>query len=306
MSSFTSYLSSLLPFFKKDTVLEDLRITKDELEAVIKSYQEAETVFKAGRFKNEKTTRLAKDYQLGITNKLGSRNFINDITKRLENVYDNVLTVELLLDKTLEKDIIKDGLTAKKASLIQAANYSSFISRFSYDVLNYVYVLETEQTEKLLKSKDVEGTSELPPAKINYIISNISSFGRLLDVLGLPNKEFVKVIDDLPDVVVNEKTIVSLDGVYGESNLTPFSSQLAKGFMEMGPIYHFRIAIAEWQARRYKANQDKKQLLELRKLNLEMENDKNPSPKVQAEIEYLATRIGNVEYSMKQMEEAVA
>jgi hypothetical protein len=113
------------------------------------------------------------------------------------------------------------------------------------------------------------------------------------------------MLDNLPEVILNPKTAQSLMAVYGEAKLNPFAGQLTKGFQGW-PIYYARLAVAEWQTRRYKANQDRVKMLELRRLDLELQQKQDPNPKVQQEIGYLNNRIESLRYDMKKMEESVS
>jgi hypothetical protein len=290
-------LLSLLPFFQRDTVLEDLRITRNELAVLIKLYgKEAVTVFKAGRFTSKEVQLLQDLYNRGVTGRTGKPNLIHDIAEKLENLHRNLDVVEDLIEKSLEKDIVRDGLTAKKATLIKASEYAGFCSNYAADLLNYIYLMETPGDEKV---------GEITPVIVKDLTENASNFARLLSILGQPEKGFLKMLDNLPEVILNPKTAQSLMAVYGEAKLNPFAGQLTKGFQGW-PIYYARLAVAEWQTRRYKANQDRVKMLELRRLDLELQQKQDPNPKVQQEIGYLNNRIESLRYDMKKMEESVS
>jgi hypothetical protein len=63
--------------------------------------------------------------------------------------------------------------------------------------------------------------------------------------------------------------------------------------------------VAEWQANRYKAARDTKRLLELRLLNMQMQQQKTPDAALEKDIEYTTNRIKNLDFKIKDMEERV-
>ena len=287
-------LSKLLPFFKKDTILEDITITLDELTLAITSYKEATDVFKSKNFKTDQITYLSKEYFKTIKSRSSSDTLISDINEKLINVKENLTTVEKQIEELLEKDIIKEGLTALKASLIHSAEYSSFLSRYSLDLLNYIYYYETEDKIEYDEPKKY---------KEDYVNGNIVMFASIIDVLGSSNKNFEKALEELVNVVVNDNTLPSLSGIYKDSKLSLFPPQTYKGF-QGNPIYYIGLAIAEYQANRYKASLEKKKLLELRKLNLENQLKDSPNPKIQNEILAITNHIEAIEFKIHKMEEA--
>ena len=287
-------LSKLLPFFKKDTILEDITITLDELTLAITSYKEATEVLKSKNFKAPQVTFLSKEYFKNIQTRSSSDTLISDIYEKLINVKENLTTVEKQIEDLLEKDIIKEGLTALKASLIHSAEYSSFISKYSLDLLIYIYYYETSEKIEYDDPKKY---------KIDFINGNIVMFASIINILGASDKIFEKTLEELVNVVVNEKTLPSLTGIYKDSKLNLFPLQTYKGF-QGNPIYYIGLQIAEYQANRYKASLEKKKLLELRKLNLENQNNKSPNPKVQDEILAITNHIESIEFKIHKMEES--
>jgi hypothetical protein len=71
----------------------------------------------------------------------------------------------------------------------------------------------------------------------------------------------------------------------------------------VNPIYHLRSILAEWQAKRYKYNKERKALLELRLLQLNMKNSNTSDPKVQKEIEYIQSRVDDLGMYISSVEE---
>lgn len=289
-------ITSFIPFFKRSVVSENTSITLDELTLAIESYKAAVDLFGKNRFKNKAANDLATAYSTALAER-SRAGFLEDIYDRLVNAKENLEYVQKESDRVLESDIITEGLTARKLALIQASDYIAFVCRYSVDILNYLYILESESQEDDRK---------LPPAKLKYLEENLLDFGRLMTVVGCPKKDFEKLLDDLPEVVVNTKSLSMVEGTYGEAKLNPFVLKTTRGFRGTPVIYQIGLKIAEWQASRYKASQYKKQLLEYRKLQLEQERNGTPNPALERQIQVLQDRIDDLEFYMHKMEESVA
>lgn len=294
----SDFISSILPRLRKDEVLEDLRITAGELANVVTpAYVDANKYLKSSKFDSPEAQEAIKTFYRNYKADRTNKNIVVEIHDRLPNLLKNLQFVSDQNDDLLERDILKDGLTAKKAILLRAAEQLSFISRYSIDLLNYLLVVET-----LKKGGQAERAAPIIEKKL---IDNVVNFGRLLAVYGKDPEDFVEVFDTLPEVVVNEKTYAALAAAYSADKLDPMETLLMSGF-EANPIYHIRLVVAEWQADRYKVYKDKKRMLELRLLQLKMLDDKNPDPKIEREIEYIQNRIEGLEFKMAKMEKAVS
>ena len=298
-----AYVKELLPRLSKNQIQEDLRITIAEVDQVVlPSYHQAAEFFRSNRFSSDENKDLSDDFyrELEKAGIAKQATFIGEVAIRLPYVRDNATYIQGLIESILERDVINEGLTVKKAILIRAAEHVSFVSRFSVDLLNLVYV-----NESIKHNTDVQETLRLSQGEINRVVKNIKQFSALISTYGVPNKDFVKILDDIPDVVISRRTEHSIVNLYKESDLDPIPSGLIKGFTG-SPIYHVRLIIANWQANRYKANKEKKKVLELRALHLRLLNEKKNDPKIEQEIQYVQGRIDRLEQNLREDEESLA
>lgn len=294
----SDFISSILPRLRKDEVLEDLRITAGELEKVVTpAYMDASKYLKTSKFESSEAQEAIKTFYRNYKTAHSDKNIVIEIYERIPNLLKNLQFVSEQNDDLLERDILKDGLTAKKAILIRAAEQLSFISRYSVDFLNYLLVMET-----LSKGGQAERSAPIIEKKLT---DNVVNFARLLATYGKDPEDFKEAFDALPEVVINEKTYSALAAAYSADKLDPMETLLMSGFAA-NPIYHIRLVVAEWQADRYKVYKDKKRMLELRLLQLKMLDDKNPDPKIEREIDYIQNRIEGIEFKMAKMEKSVS
>lgn len=296
-----NFINSLRPRMARDDVLEDLNSTDQELlHAVLPSLEQASGFFKSYKPVSEGFKTLVQTFYRNVGN--GSRqrgSLIEDLEDRMKEVKKNLQFVIKSQEELLEKDIISEGLTAKKAVLLQAGENLSFVTRYTLDLLTYLY---QEEAKDLSEGQVAE--TDMPPNKVKLVMGSMPNYARLLGKYSMPHAKFVEALDKMPDVAINNATAAALAAVYQEDKLNPFSTSFVQNF-DGNPIYRLRLMVAEWQANRYKVAKDKKKMLELRLLNLKLLQEKNPSPQLENEISYIQNRIEGLEAKMHRMEESV-
>lgn len=292
----TDFVKSALPILQRQAVLEDIDVTVAEIDKTVKpSYTFAAQHFDINRltstqskdledsfYRNFKFSGNAKKYP-----KVG--NFISEINRALGNVRQNLEYVRDLAENVLERDVVREGLTTKKAIILRAAESMSFISNYSLDLLNMVYCYEA--TEAGIPSSDI---SSPPPAKVKEVQSRIQMFASALATYGINSSDFKKIYLDVPDVSVAPQDEDAVKGMYSPTQLDPLETFYISN-ITLNPIYHVRMMVAEWQYKRYESNKSKKRVLELRLLHLQLQNEKTPSPAVAKEIKYLQSRVDGLD-----------
>lgn len=306
MSTLGKFLETLLPRLNKSKVAEDIRITRGELENIVEpTYKEAVRFFTNSKsIKSEDLKEITVSFMRNIDNNVfifdtyknrKRENIVLSINDRIPNLIKNTKEIESKIEDLFEKDIIRDGLTAKKAALLRAAEYLSFISRYSIDLINYIY------NEELYTRSLDDSYKDMPPIKVNLIKNNITNYANLLNFFSIDPEEFKDRYNKIPDIFVNIKEYTKISAVYEENILNPVSAPTITGF-EYSPIYHIGMLWAEWQASRYKAYSEKKQMLELKRLALDLEDSDRKDPKIQKQIKILNERITEFEYKMASIE----
>ena len=294
------FITAMIPRLEKNKVVEDLRITADELDKTCApSFRAAAEFFKTSKLKSDANKDLSdifyRNFDQQGSGKLSS--FVADIDRRMPHIRDNVQYIQTVVEDLLERDVIAEGLTAKKALILRAAESLSFISRFSTDLLNFVYVNEAIEI-----NAEIEENMRLSPAAIKHVQMRIDKFANLISSYGIPNKDFSKLLATVPEIIINSKTANSIKGVYKDQDIDPMEQYHTSGFTS-NPIYHLRLVVAEWQANRFKANKEKKQILELRLLHLKLLQNKKNDPKLENEINYIQSRIDGIDKYLLEVEQ---
>lgn len=295
-----SFVKSLLPRIDKESVLEDIEVTKSELNnGVLGIYDSAEIHFKVTGIKSKRAKEIQNVFyrNFSIKGHKKQSTMVGDILQAMRTVKVNLDHVESQVEDLFNRDIIRDGLTIRKSILLRAAEHISFITRYSVDLINLLCILEAEEA----KVEHLEGFSQAPKLR-EMVEKNVFIFAKLLSIYGQKPEDFKSVIVAIPDAVLNDTTIQNIVAVYKEEDVDPMNSAVIQNF-QGNPIYHVRLVFAEWQANRYKAFKDKKKMLELRLLHLRMQQNNENDPGLEKEIAYLQDRVENIEYKLKKMED---
>ena len=294
------FLKAVLPHIEKDTLVEDLRTTLDELDKIaVPSYNQAAAFFKAHKIQSEEIDALFVLFRRAYDSKYPKQNnVVGDIAHALPALRDNVEFIMKQAEDILAEDILSEGLTAKKALVVRASEMVSFTTRYSIDFLSFLYEAEA----KAVGSAESYEAVKLPPITRAKVQAKVSDFARLLADYGQDPKKFAASVTSVPEIFMNAKVADAVGSIYKELDLDPFHGSFRTGFIG-SPIYHIRIVFAEWQASRYNAAKEKKTALELRLLYLKNQDSKKDSAALEREIQYTQGRIDKIERHLQSVED---
>jgi len=290
-----NFIKQLLPSIEKREVLEDLRIAISDLETnILPSYNTATDFLSSNKPKSPAVIELGKEFYKHLSKNGISKQktMVGDINLRLIKYLDVLKYVQDELSDVLEEDVLNEGLTANKATLIRTASLSLFINRYASSLLNYIYSLE----ENELSSDDFEPSPQLT----KYINKNLRRFTYTLSDYGIAVNTFKSTIARVPEVIVNDANSSSVKAVYNADDLDPFTSSTKN--LTVNPIYHIRMSIAQWQINRYKEAKEKKKVLELRLLHLKTLQEGQEDAKLQTEIDYNQSRLDKISRKIADVE----
>jgi hypothetical protein len=297
--SLLDFIKTMVPNLDKDDIMEDIRVTKDELvQIAIPSYEEANLYFGNKKLTSKAALDLVAVFERNYRSRLGKRtvSVIDEIGEALKVVYTNLKATEDAIETLVSKTTLTETITARKAVLVRMAEQMSYASRMSIDFLNLIYTYEQIEA-------NVE-YAEVTVYQKKHVIPNVALFAKVLEAHTFNPADFKRKVDNIPEIIIDKDGFDAASSIYKRELIDPIDGPMLQGF-EMNPIYHFRLMIAEWQANRYKSYKEKKKLLEVKLLRLRLLREGKRDPKLDKEIDYIESLVGKLEYSMSKMEEDV-
>lgn len=293
------FVKSVLPSVSKDTVLEDCRASIGELkDTVAPVYKQGAELFKNWKFKTPEAQQLNKTF--AATAKHARNNLVVTIDEAIAGIVANAQAVEDLIKKTYSEDVAAAGITYLKAQLLQYVEALSFFNKYARAVLNHLYVVESATFVEETDQQHQAVEDQLVPAQIQYVQNNIISFAIAFNALSLNHNDLKKQLAEIPEITITTDNIQGLAATVGDKKLDPFMFGLIPVWMN--PIYHIGMAYAEWQVENYNKAKIELQLLQMRKMNMELLIKGTPNPKLQKEIDYTASRIQGLQAKLAKME----
>lgn len=295
--SILSFVKGLLPKFNRDRLQEDINICRNELQNnVIVSYEAAAKVLTT--MQSKKSGEFEKQwFSMVKTARKGP--LVSSILKKLEETVPMLDLIEEYTKKEFEPEVITAGMTVLKSTVVRLVEIAGFTSTFALKFLNYLYTLEVQAAV----SEPAKFGSKLTPGEIQMIESHFVEFCIAINVLSKDVKQAEKMLDAVPEVLVNARGEAALK-VFGETRVDPLGTFMVKGFTG-NPIYHIGMIVAEMQASRYKRAKELKSILELRLLNMQQIKDGAIDPVVEREIEVIQSRIEALDEKIRKVEESV-
>jgi hypothetical protein len=298
--SIESFVSGLLPSFDSARINEDIEGLREEIkDIVLPMYTLASNVTKGKTLRAQDTDEL-KTLFMKTFPEYRDKNYFDGIRRIFTNVQKNLDTIEDKLPDLFAKDVTKETITYQKANILQYLTTVRFTIKYAIRSLNRL----TANEAALLFDRREQVDSFLAPGELKWLMANRAGYFEALFALDVSPAEFGRTIDSIPQVIVTEKHAGIVNQSIGSKVLDP----MRLGFMapRFNPIYHIRMAIAEWQIRRLKSKQEEKIMLELRLLRLKEAFTGKDDPKLADQISYNEGRLQKLTADIEEFENQYA
>lgn len=197
--------------------------------------------------------------------------------------------VRKVIDLHFPKLMVNNVVRARDAALVKLLQDLNTFSMYTVDFLYYIIM-------------DVNHTN-LPKIKIKRIQEKVGDYVELYKTYSKPLEpmliEIAKMSDEeLPSNL--DKTILELKEIQlskhgGYPNL-PFN-----GFIG-NPIYHIRMWLIDRDFQKIEILEQKKQLIELRLMELKLEAQGQKDPNLNKQIQYYEDKLSGIEYDIEKLE----
>ncbi len=288
------FLKKLLPSFEKNQIIEDIKNTRDELSETLPPLRSASEQFTRVDFKSRDVQEFQKRFVRATGDK--SPNFVVAVCRMVESIDKNLNAVERLVDRYFAEDVIKDGMTYVRANLLQYVELMTFSIRYARHLLLWTYQVESQTADK---SSPVNFTR----GELSWLQDNTENFFKMYPFLTIPEDQLTKTINNIPDALITEDNVDVLAATVGLQKLDPFRMNFIG--VKFNPIYHVRMAVAEWQVARLKLAKEERNQLELRLQHMRGLQEGVQDPKREQLIKYSEERLQKMKAKiMKEEDEA--
>lgn len=292
-----AYLGSLLPGFTKERMVEDIGTAREELrDSTIEPLRAITRLYGKYKWESEWVRELDESFEKEVKIRY-TGNFLNGMLDVMETIDDNIDTVEQLVETQYADDVMRDAMTVLRVNLLQYIEVMTFAIQYTRRLLVAVMAIEVSA----VNGNDPESLPK--KGDMDWLEQRRSSYFVALQILSDKKENIQKTFSEMPNVAINKDSVDTTQAVIGHANTDPMGFCLIP--LVLNPIYHVRMAIAEWQAARFKAAEEEKRMLEFRLLQLKLakEGKGKKDAKLEQNIEHTQIRLDKLNYKLKDMGE---
>lgn len=299
------FIKSLLPNFSKSDLESDMEQSIESIPDILNIYSSLESVIKGIKLESKESKDILKTFYKEIDsvkhkNKISStKNIGTDTLTFFKNVKENGDYLLNEISDSVNDVIVSQALTAYKANLLRSVSHYFFLTRYSLDLANYLYIKEAEHGKM-----DLDKNYKLVKKQEEFITKNIWLYTRALAVYGTDPSEFKHRLEKISEVSLPKEAIDEVVDLYNSDKID-ITNVLPNNFIG-SPIYSVRLIFAEWQSQRFHSSKDKRKLLELRLLHLKLMKEQGQSDiAIEKEIVYLQKQVTNIDKYLSDLESDV-
>lgn len=293
------FFSSLLPtMYKRDLVDEVYRVKEDLIKNCIPIYDDAIETFKSSELdiSNSKNFKLIPSFNALVKNRPG--NIIVTIDNALKVAVKICDDLKPYIEKNFQDLTVKSGMSYRKAQIIQFLTSLKFCADFSKDLLNYIIIMRTADFDSgnLIKKS-------LTDYQKSYIESdNFTNFCKFIDLLLSNNLNVVSILDKVPDVLIVPDNVSEMEQTVGINKVDPFTTSRFLS-PKVNIFYYIGIFFADMQIKSFEKNIAERDLIKLRLINLQHQQQNTPDPAIQSQIEKLQDNLDKINYQIQKKED---
>ena len=295
-----SFIKGLRYKFSKNEISKSCELIQTSLrEHTLPAYTSAVELFGSMPFKSAAAKSMAANFKRMAG---GNGNMVSSINLALNNAQGLLTSIDQKAETMFGDQEATMALSYQKATYLQIVSAIGFANDYARKLLNFLYIVETEQA-------DSEQTlvNNLTRAELAYVEKYFQPFCTCMKVMMLDFKTLDKSVTEMPDVVITTLSEQTLPHTIGMHKIDPLGMRnlilpVSVG-VKWNPFYLIGTMIASFQVACYKASIEERDLLQMRKLNLEKIQERSPDPHLQQQIEYMADRVSKLNYEILEDQE---
>lgn len=291
---FDDYMGSLLPSFTRQRILEDIESAREELaDNTLEPLKAIARSYGSYKWKSEWVVEFDQAFKKGVDSKY-SGNILNGMLHVMETIEDNLDLIESLVEREYKDDLFRDAMSILRINLLQYVEAMSFTIEYTRRLLVAIMACEVAKV-----NNDLEGTTLPTKGEFDWLAMRRESYFVAMHILSEKKEVVEKRFAEMPEVIITKDSFEQTRATIGYSKVDPMSFGLIP--IVLNPIYHVRMAIADWQVSRFKAAEEERRLLEFRLMQLKLAVGDKKDAKLEQQIEYTQNRLSKLRYTLKEM-----
>lgn len=283
----TDFVRSLLPTFKRNTVLDELNQLRDELtDTTLQPYKDACELLAGATFNNYFPKATERAFEAALRGKMPRGESYLDTTYRaLRNLQT---TIPLLIDAVEDdfgSDIAADGLTYRNATVLQLTGSLRFFLRYARSLLLVTLAAETSAL-----GNNFDPRKQFTAAEIKWLENNRQQYFDVLSIFADDSRRVATLLEGVPELIITPESYDNARAMVGATKLDPFNLGLVADSVSF--IFRIPGMIASAQVDRYNLSREELKSLELRLLRLkDQRSGVDGNARLEQEIEYTDGRV---------------
>lgn len=290
------YISSLLPNFRRDTLLSEMEnLASETSEKALAPFINAAELYGGRSLANIHAQAIAKRLNES-DRRWNSTNYLPQLAQILREVPAKIQVLGTFT-AAFGRDVTAESLNYQRMSILRYLEVIRFVVEYSRELL--VWTIHAE-------SLAVQGKQNAEPkmgsqAEAKEFERDMTAFIRCINLMWIPADQVERALKAIPDVMVRQDHDEVLS-----STLSGKLDPLRLNFIApaWNPVFHIRMDLAQMGVRRYQLRTEQIRLAEYKLMELRQRMSGNPSdPKLQKAIDVYTNEVSKLRFKNKQFEE---
>ena len=203
-------------------------------------------------------------------------------------ILNNKVSIRQLVTHHMQDTLTNKAMSAKTAAILTFLQDIQSMSTYMLDLLYYIVADEKH--------------SDLPRVHFKRLKDGGPTFINLYRVYGFNITTTIDNLSRVSDEII--KTESEIDTKLNNIMLSKTGKvvELPQVNFVGNPIYHFRMWLVDRDTKKYEAIKVKKQLIELKLMELKLKQEDDHDPALSKQIKYYEEKLASLEYSIEKFE----
>lgn len=217
-----------------------------------------------------------------------TKDFLKELEALFLSIDSNRKVIEEIIVTHASSNITDKAMSAKDSAIVKLVDDLTSLTLYSLDLV-------------VCMLSDANNTA-FPKIKFKQLKEGMTEFVKLFLDYSNNLEDVLETVVTLDDTVLSSKTNKSILEAFFARSKFKFPSVVSNGFIN-NPFYHIRMYFVDRDMAKLDALKDKKKLIELRIMELKLENKHSSDPDLEKRIEYFEDKLAGIEYSIAKLED---